>query len=232
MKTSKSLSTISYNTTVHLENILSLLIEDGIVYEYFYILHYGEGCDKDHIHLFLSLCKSVDTSSLRDRFTEPSPIWYEPDLGCMPFLKSDFNNWLLYSLHDETYLMLKKEVKYFHYDLSDVYTNSECNIGNCYRDAYDKICNTDNMQILDKLQNGFTPSQLIKQGYNPQVISTIFKMVQAEGLYENTYLQQRISNERLKSDIRELRKNENFVNMFLTNIKSYDTYSISDLNIN
>lgn len=237
MKTSKPIATISYNTMDFLDNLLPMLVEEGIVYEYYYIPHIGEYGDKDHIHLFINLVKSIDTNDLRGRFTEPNELWYEKDLGCMPFVKSDFDNWLLYSLHDETYLMLKKEVKFEHYTIDDISSNTEYNLGNCYRDAFNKICNTDDISILDKLHSGYSPTQLIREGYNPQRIGQIYHLCQSEGLYIDTIRQQNCNNEILKADVSKLiaenhtlKKNEEFVNTFLTTFCKCDTYNISDIN--
>lgn len=230
MKTSKPISTISYNTPDFLKNKLDLLCEDGFISEYFFIEHIGEYGDKDHIHLYVVPCKSIDTSKFRDNFIEPSALWYEPNLGCMVFTKSDFDNWFLYSLHDERYLQLKHEVKYEHYNIDDIVTNSLFNLSRLYKDAIEHICVTDNIRILDSLECGFSPTSLIRQGYSPQVVGQIYHLCQSEGMYLNAIKTTILSNERLSVDVQSLitenynlKQNEKFVNDFLTNFQLSDT---------
>lgn len=109
MNTSKSISTISYNTTQYLDYILNSLLDNDIIVFYAYIFHKAEENEtKDHIHLYLEPNSRLDTSVLRKKFDEID-ITGEIDkpLSVMPFRPSKFQDWYLYSIHDIDYLRSK-----------------------------------------------------------------------------------------------------------------------------
>lgn len=108
-RTSKSISTISYNSVQYLQNVLADLIANERITFYAFVLHTGEEGDKDHIHLFIEPNGSIDVSNLRKLFDEPHADGTVDH--CMPFVTSDYSNWYLYSRHDEDYLFSKHETK-------------------------------------------------------------------------------------------------------------------------
>ena len=65
MKTSKPISTISYNSEEFLKAKLDYLVRSGEVAFWYYIKHHGEYDketniqDKDHIHLYIQCCDRV-----------------------------------------------------------------------------------------------------------------------------------------------------------------------------
>lgn len=109
MRTSKSISTISYNTPKYLEWVLNRLLDNDVITFWCYIQHFAESNEtKDHIHLYLEPSNRVDTSTLRKEFEE---IDLENSdnkpLSVMPFNSSHFKDWYLYSMHDIDYLRSK-----------------------------------------------------------------------------------------------------------------------------
>ena len=76
MKTSKPISTISYNSEEFLKAKLDYLVRSGEIAFWFYIKHHGEFDDvtnmqdKDHIHLYCEFADRVDTIKLGEMFLE------------------------------------------------------------------------------------------------------------------------------------------------------------------
>lgn len=73
MRTSKPISTISYNSPEFLTLKLNEWMKKGLVAYWCFILHKGETLDdgtveKDHIHVFIEPNKTVDTLSLQYDF--------------------------------------------------------------------------------------------------------------------------------------------------------------------
>lgn len=112
MKTYKPLSTISYNTSDFLKLKLDKLISDEIISFYSFLSHHGEHGKKDHIHVYIEPCRVIDTNSQAWKcFLIQSTA--DGELSCMPWQKSNFENWVLYTRHDESYLSAKKLKKQY-----------------------------------------------------------------------------------------------------------------------
>ena len=122
MRTSKSISTISYNSIDFLERRLKELIEKHIISNYMFIKHYAEKDEtKNHIHLYMQPNKLLDTMDLQDYFIEldfnnPGKL-----LKCIDFRISSIDDWILYSMHYKPYLLSKLEVREFAYNKDDFY---------------------------------------------------------------------------------------------------------------
>lgn len=137
MNTTKPISTISYNVVAtdakgrrsapYLESKLNSLTSSGVLLFWCYIFHFAEDdeCRKDHLHVYMEPAKKVDTVALASLFEEPDPSDpTKPPLGVMPIRNSKFEDWELYSTHDEDYLAFKGLKKKFHYKDEDVRTSS------------------------------------------------------------------------------------------------------------
>ena len=106
MRTSKPVSTISFNTAGFLSLKLEELVDSKIVSVWYYIAHDGEddeGGKKDHSHLYIEPSKLIQTDDLVDHFKERDPRNKKP-LGCLRFYNSKFAHWYLYAIHDKDYL--------------------------------------------------------------------------------------------------------------------------------
>ena len=95
MKTSKPISTISYNSEEYLKSKLDYLVKNNTVEFWFYVKHLGEYDketnmqDKDHMHLYIQCCDRVDTVKLREQFVEyENGDLNSKPLQCMPFQTS------------------------------------------------------------------------------------------------------------------------------------------------
>ena len=106
MKTSKPVSTISYNSEEFLKAKLDYLVRSGEIAFWFYIKHHGEFDDvtnmqdKDHIHLYCEFADRVDTIKLGEMFLEyENGDLNSKPLRCMPFRVSKPYDAILYA-HD------------------------------------------------------------------------------------------------------------------------------------
>lgn len=71
MKTTKPISTISYNSLNFLKYKLDCLLEDGVINFYMGIVHQPEEDEKkEHIHLYILPHSQVDTMKLETQFIE------------------------------------------------------------------------------------------------------------------------------------------------------------------
>lgn len=103
--TARPISTISYNTAPFLKAQLDTLLKSRKISDYRFIHHSGEDGDKDHFHVWVvPNSNRLDAVALREFFNEVDLSSDRP-LGCMPFRKSDIDNWLLYVIHDPVYLV-------------------------------------------------------------------------------------------------------------------------------
>lgn len=120
MKTTKAISTISYNTTAFLHGTLKRLVSEGILTFWVFIQHQPEEDEtKEHFHVFMKPNKAVDTLWLQNQFIEQVAGEKLPR-KCLPIDPSKFADWYWYGLHDATYLAGKGMSRKRHYDGSEM----------------------------------------------------------------------------------------------------------------
>lgn len=121
MRTSKSFSTISYNTEEFLTIRLNDFVKNGVIEFWAFIEHKAEEDErKNHKHVFMIPSKQIDTSSIQAELKEidmKNPLL--PPLDCKMFKSSKFGDWYLYGLHDEKYLASKGQKRKYHYTRDD-----------------------------------------------------------------------------------------------------------------
>lgn len=141
MRTSKAISTISYNSVNFLRLKLDELKNAGTISFWAFIKHKGEPKSdeagrKDHIHLYVQPSKMLQTDDLQKYLAEPNPDYHEGEdekkrtLGCIMFRASKFSDWYEYSIHDPSYLASKGLERQFHYKREQIYTSSEDDLNN------------------------------------------------------------------------------------------------------
>lgn len=129
MKTTKAISTITYNTLPFLDLKLAELVKNNIIDFYFYVFHYGETnmqtgeIEKNHVHLYMRPCKQVETNDFKSYFAEKDENSDKP-LTCLPIEKvySNYDAYY-YFIHDSDYLASKNLQRQYHYTFNDVKTN-------------------------------------------------------------------------------------------------------------
>lgn len=128
MKTSKVISTVSYNSKEFLTNFLTELFNNGNIQFWCAIYHLGEWDedkqrdDKNHFHVYIEPNERIDTTQLQKMSCEFIEGYTKP-LKCMDFRLSELDDWVWYELHDEAYLRTKFETKQYHYSREDFFTS-------------------------------------------------------------------------------------------------------------
>ena len=127
MRTSKPIATISFNTPSFLEQKLAELTKAGRLSFWAFIAHEpedDEAGNKPHCHVYVEPSKMIQTDELRAEFKEFDPTNPKP-LGCLTFRSSKFDDWYMYGLHDEKYLVAKGQSRRYHYRHDDFRTSDE-----------------------------------------------------------------------------------------------------------
>lgn len=124
MKTTKPISSISWNSMQYLVDRLEELRKAHLIAFWVLIQHHAEEDEKkDHIHFYVEPNRSIDTEVLRENFIELVPD--SKPLGVNKFQKSNFQNWLWYCLHDKAYLFSKGETRKYHYSIEDLISSDD-----------------------------------------------------------------------------------------------------------
>ena len=134
MKTSKPISTISYNSVDFLLDKLNRLKYMRVIAYYEFIVHLPDKDDKkEHIHLYIEPNKIIDTEEFASRFLEDEDTHLDyvdsndklqkPPLKCICFRSSKFGDWYWYALHDKGYLKSKMLERNVFYSDSDIFTS-------------------------------------------------------------------------------------------------------------
>lgn len=169
MRTSKPISTISYNTIPFLDTKLAELVRNHKISDYMYIFHHAEKDEKkDHIHLWLKPNTLLDTMDIQHFLTEPTDNPSKP-LKCIDFrITHDTDDWILYSQHFRPYLATKGESRDYLYTRDDFRFCDEDTFDDLYMHAFKGSKWAQNNQILQQLTNGdVSPVDLIKNGTIP-----------------------------------------------------------------
>ena len=192
MKTSKPISTISYNTEEFLRAKLDYLSRSGEVAFWYYIKHHGEYDketnmqDKNHIHVNLEFADRVDTIKLGEMFLEyENGDLNSKPLKCMPFRVSKPYDALLYNIHHAQYLLQKFEQKEFSYTLDDIVTSDRDYLNQLYSEAlHSDIFKRDRMMKL--MDSGVSVAEMCYHGLvntNQAYQMMIFEQLYKRGKY-------------------------------------------------
>lgn len=123
MRTTKPISTISFNTPAYLELKLNELLKAGRISFWVFIPHKGEDDEagkKDHCHVYIEPAKMLQSDDIKAELKEFDPLNPSKPLGCISFKPSKFDHWYLYGLHDKRYLAMKGQSRSFHYVHDDM----------------------------------------------------------------------------------------------------------------
>lgn len=166
MQTSKSISTISYNTKEYLTLKLNELLESKIISYWHFIKHKADLDDtKDHIHLYIEPNKRIDTMSLMDHFKEKD-LSNDKPLGVIAFrLCNSLADWLWYGIHDETYLMGKNLVRNYHYTFDDIVASDYSNLHYLILD--NPRPDSENDIIIRDIMKGYTNLEIMRDLKTP-----------------------------------------------------------------
>lgn len=175
MRTTKPITTISFNTPEFLELKLNELVKNKVLSFWAFIRHNpeeDEGGKKHHQHVYVVPSKMLQTDDLRDELKEFDPHNLKKPLGCLLWNTSKFDEWYLYALHDKRYLASKGQARKFEYlpedfktsDSDDLFALSS-GINRLHLTVYDEMLGAqkDGLTFEQFFQRGTTPIQLIRQ---------------------------------------------------------------------
>ena len=131
MRTTKPISTISFNSKDYLKQKLDELVKAKRISFYSFIVHKpedDEGGKKEHIHLYIEPSKMLQTDDLKEEFKEFDLEKPDKPKGCINFHTSKFADWYLYSLHDRAYLAMKGQARRHHYTHDDIMSSDDDNL--------------------------------------------------------------------------------------------------------
>lgn len=167
MRTTKPISTISYNTEPYLKGKLNELVKAKKISVYHYIKHEPEEDEKkQHFHVWCVPSKMLQTDDLRDELKEPDPEHPDKPLGCLPFDSSDFGNWYLYALHDPGYLTQKNMSRKYHYRRDMIVSSDDDYLDEQVR-KIDLLHLSPYSIMLDAIEHGVTFEDFVARGTIP-----------------------------------------------------------------
>lgn len=168
MKTSKPISTISYNSPGYLVDRLNELTnaKKPIIEFWAFIVHQPEeDGEKEHIHLYIKPSKLLQTTDLNEYFLEPDSTNPRPR-GCMPFESSKWSDWYLYALHHPVYLERKLMTRKFTYTRDEVITSDPDYMEQLISSIQEESL-TLNDKIVKLFHMGYTYDDMLIKGYIP-----------------------------------------------------------------
>lgn len=170
MRTTKPISTISYNNISYLEQTLNGLIKSKIISFWAFIKHKPEDDEcgnKPHIHVYVEPCKMLQTVDLKELFREFDPKHPDKPLGVIDFRCSkNFGDWYLYGLHDRAYLASKGQSRRYHYTPDEMYSSDKDELSYLVH-TIDLLALSRYSDMLDAQKQGVTWSQYFARGTIP-----------------------------------------------------------------
>lgn len=189
MRTTKPVSTISFNTPGFLKLKLNELLKAGRLSFWAYIVHKpedDEGGKKQHIHVYIEPSKMLQTDDIKAEFKEYDPLRPEKPLGCISFSSSKFAPWYLYALHDKRYLASKGQSRRFHYVHDNIVTSDEDDL--TYKvGSIDMLSLSPYADMEDAQKQGLTWPEYFSRGNVPISLIAQFKNAWDTILQVRTY---------------------------------------------
>lgn len=168
MRTSKPISTISYNTEKWLKAKINDLVKGGIIEFGAFIKHQPEDDEagkKEHFHVYIipaKIIQTVDFALLFHQLVKGNKI----PRKSLPFQCSKFGDWYLYGLHDSDYLAYKNQSRKYHYEHKNFWCSD--------RDYFQYLVKTIDMTKINPYQGmkdaqstGLTFQEYFKRGCIP-----------------------------------------------------------------
>lgn len=167
MKTSNPFSTISYNTVDFLRTTLDEQVARRRLLFYAFVYHYPEADErKPHIHLVMFPNGQVQTDSYIDLLQELDPNNVLKPLGVMPFQKSKWADWYLYSSHDVAYLASKGQTRQYHYPEERFVTSDKDYLHELIA-TIDRTRYTKTQEFVQRAKSGVSFDDMIEAGQIP-----------------------------------------------------------------
>lgn len=169
MRTTKPISTISFNTPEYLRCKLQELQEAGRISFWCFIVHEpedDEAAGKQHAHVYVEPSKMLQTDDLREALKEFDPEKPEKPRGCLTWHSSKFADWYLYSLHDRGYLATKGQTRRYHYTADKVIASDPDDL-TCKARTIDLLAVSPYATMMDAQRQGLTWAEFFRRGIVP-----------------------------------------------------------------
>lgn len=168
MKTSKAISTISYNSAEFLKAKIEYWKAQGIIEFGMWIRHEPEQDEKKaHYHVFLKPAQLIQTMDLELDSCEIDPQHPDKPLKMISFRFSKEDDWVLYGIHDSNYLAEKGLTREHHYDISDIESTCEETLSDIISHLSDNRKGRLEYRIIDCINKGMTWQEIISSGLVP-----------------------------------------------------------------
>lgn len=168
MRTSKPISTISYNSDDFLKQKIEQWKSAGIIEYGMWIKHQPEEDEKKaHFHVFLKPAQLLQTTFLEDDSIEIDPLNPEKPFKMISFRVSKESDWILYSIHDKAYLQEKGLTRDIHYDIADIISTCEDTLTDILSHLNDDRKGRLETKILDCVNKGMGWNQIVSSGLIP-----------------------------------------------------------------
>lgn len=169
MRTTKPISTISFNTTAYLTLKLEEFRRAGRISFWAVIPHKpedDEGGKKPHHHVYVEPSKMLQTDDLKNDLREFDPECPDKPRGCLTFTSSKFDHWYMYALHDPRYLASKGQERKFHYQHDDIASSDEDDLL-CKARMIDTLSLSPYADMQDAILHGISWEQYFSRGTIP-----------------------------------------------------------------
>lgn len=169
MRTTKPISTISFNTPDFLKLKLNELVKAGKLSFWAFIVHKpedDEGGKKQHCHVYVEPSKMLQSDDLKAELKEYDPEHPDKPRGCISFNSSKFDPWYLYALHDKRYLASKGQSRRYHYEHDDIVTSDDDDLTFKAR-SIDMVSLSPYADMEDAQRQGLTWAEYFARGTVP-----------------------------------------------------------------
>ena len=169
MRTTKPISTISFNTPDFLKLKLNELVKAGKLSFWAFIVHKpedDEGGKKEHCHVYVEPSKMLQSDDLKAELKEFDPEHPDKPRGCISFNSSKFDPWYLYALHDKRYLASKGQSRRYHYEHDDIVTSDDDDLTFKAR-SIDMVSLSPYADMEDAQRQGLTWAEYFARGTVP-----------------------------------------------------------------
>lgn len=168
MRTSKPVSTISYNSDEFLRKKIEYWKECGLIEFGMWIRHEPEEDEKkSHCHVFLKPAKLIQTMDLENDSLELDPLNPDKPFKMVSFRVSKESDWVMYAIHDNAYLHEKGLERSHTYAFSDIETTCEDTLTDIISHLQDDRKGRLEYRISDCIARGMTWQQIITSGIVP-----------------------------------------------------------------
>ena len=168
MRTSKPISTISYNSEQFLKQKINDWKKAGIIEFGMWIRHEPESDEKKaHYHVFLKPAQLLQTVFLEEDSIEIDPLNPDKPFKMISFRVSKESDWVLYSIHEKGYLQEKGLTRDIHYDVADIECTCEETLTDILSHLSDDRKGRLETKILDCINKDMGWQQIVRSGLIP-----------------------------------------------------------------